>query len=83
MSVDSISTQTPSSRQAAMTPKELAALIADHPGDRTNTRAARMIGVNRVTVQRWLSGARPIGTAYASLIREKLGRKLPKRVDKV
>ncbi len=81
MSADTLSTPAASSRERAMTPKELAALIAAL-GENQNTRAARLIGVNRVTVQRWLSGARPIGSAYAALIREKLSQKPKKRVDK-
>lgn len=51
----------------AMTPKELAELMANN-GFKNASELAAKIGVHRNTVSRWLAGSRRIDVAAAALI---------------
>ncbi len=58
-------------RPPAMTPDELRALM-EREGVARQEDLALIVGVHRITVNRWLKGRTPISEALALLIRDKL-----------
>lgn len=61
---------TRSCKPAAMTPEELAKLLAEHGLEQQEL--AVIIGYSPTTVSRWANNAHPINAGAAALIREKL-----------